>query len=107
MKNLNAAVLSLGEQQRLAFARLLVNQPEFAVLDEATSALGMENEANLYAKLSGLGIHYISVGHRSSILDYHDLVLELYGRDQWRLLPVEQYQAEMALSSAHPGAAPG
>jgi putative ATP-binding cassette transporter len=102
-----ADILSLGEQQRLAFARLLVNQPEFAVLDEATSALDMENETNLYAKLSGLGIHYISVGHRSSILNYHDLVLELQGRDKWRLLPVEQYQAEIATGPANPGAAPG
>jgi putative ATP-binding cassette transporter len=37
-----ADVLSLGEQQRLAFARLLINQPRFAVMDEATSALDIE-----------------------------------------------------------------
>jgi putative ATP-binding cassette transporter len=92
-----ADVLSLGEQQRLAFARLLINQPRFAVLDEATSALDMENEANLYGKLRELGIHYISVGHRSSILNYHTRVLELKGQDKWRLLPVPEYRAALSL----------
>jgi vitamin B12/bleomycin/antimicrobial peptide transport system ATP-binding/permease protein len=91
-----ADVLSLGEQQRLAFARLLINEPGFAVLDEATSALDMNDEANLYAKLKERGIHYISVGHRSSILAYHDRVLELQGRDKWRLLPVKEYHASAA-----------
>ena len=95
-----ADVLSLGEQQRLAFARLLINQPGFAVLDEATSALDMENEANLYGKLKELGIHYISVGHRSSILDYHNRVLELQGQDKWRLLPVQEYLAVAAITPA-------
>ncbi len=86
-------VLSLGEQQRLAFARLLINQPGFAVLDEATSALDMKNEMNLYGRLKELGIHYISVGHRSSILGFHDRVLELGGPDKWRVLPVNEYRA--------------
>jgi len=88
-----ADVLSLGEQQRLAFARLIINQPRFAVLDEATSALDMENEAKLYNKLRELGIHYISVGHRSSILNYHNKVLELKSQGKWRLFPLKEYQA--------------
>jgi putative ATP-binding cassette transporter len=89
-----ADVLSLGEQQRLAFARLFVNTPGFAVLDEATSALDRENEANLYRKLQDRNIHYISVGHRSSILDYHDHVLELLGTSHWQLLTIEEYRAK-------------
>ncbi len=88
-----ADVLSLGEQQRLAFARLFINQPGFAVLDEATSALDVENEGHLYGKLRELGIHYISVGHRRSIVDYHNRVLQLQGGDQWRLLSVQDYRA--------------
>ncbi len=87
-----ADVLSLGEQQRLAFARLLLNRPRFAVLDEATSALDVENEANLYRLLAQGGIRYISVGHRASILDFHNLVLELQGRAAWRVLPVAEYR---------------
>ena len=93
-----ADVLSIGEQQRLAFARLLINKPAFAVLDEATSALDAENEANLYRRLQHMGIRYISVGHRSSILDYHDRVLELHGPDRWRYLPVAEYRAAAGLA---------
>ncbi len=88
-----ADVLSLGEQQRLAFARLFLNRPGFAVLDEATSALDVENERILYERLQDLGIQYISVGHRSSILEHHTRVLELLGGEKWRLLPAEEYQA--------------
>ena len=87
-----ADVLSLGEQQRLAFARLLINHPLFAVMDEATSALDIENEANLYRKLQELGVHYISVGHRASIIGFHSRVLDLRGRQNWRLLPVVDYR---------------
>ncbi|HYA14821.1 MAG TPA: ABC transporter ATP-binding protein/permease [Syntrophales bacterium] len=94
-----ADVLSLGEQQRLAFARLLMNRPRFAVMDEATSALDLENEANLYRKLNELDIHYISVGHRASILDYHNRVLELQGQNKWRLLPVPEYRAATSLTA--------
>ena len=91
-----ADVLSLGEQQRLAFARLLINRPRFAVLDEATSALDVENEANLYRQLQDLGVHYISVGHRTSILGFHNQVLDLQGQDDWRLLPVADYRPATA-----------
>jgi len=94
-----ADVLSLGEQQRLAFARLFINRPGFAVLDEATSALDNENEATLYGKLQELGIHYISVGHRRSILDYHHYVLELRGQDQWQLLSVAEYKTKAGISA--------
>lgn len=87
-----ADVLSLGEQQRLAFARLLINRPGYAVLDEATSALDVTDEANLYHRLQQLGINYISVGHRTSIVGFHDRVLELQGPDKWRLLTVPEYR---------------
>jgi putative ATP-binding cassette transporter len=94
-----ADVLSLGEQQRLAFARLLMNQTKYAVMDEATSALDLENESNLYRKLNELDIHYISVGHRASILDYHNRVLELQGQEKWRSLSVPEYRALMSITA--------
>merc|ERR1719262_828765 len=59
--------LSLGEQQRLAFGRLLVNRPRMAILDEATSALDMETEAKMYkllqdmARNDDIGLTYVSV----------------------------------------------
>jgi putative ATP-binding cassette transporter len=78
-------LLSLGEQQRLAFARLLLAKPGYAVLDEATSALDAPNEALLYGELQNAGTTYISVGHRPSLPAYHDQVLELQGGGNWRL----------------------
>lgn len=78
-------LLSLGEQQRLAFARLLLTKPAYAILDEATSALDGPNEALLYRELQTEGTTYISVGHRPSLPAYHDRVLELQGGGNWRL----------------------
>jgi putative ATP-binding cassette transporter len=46
--------------------------------------------------LKDRGIHFISVGHRASILDYHNYVLDLQGPDAWRLLPVKDYQDKTA-----------
>ncbi len=71
-----AEVLSLGEQQRLIFARLLLNQPAYAILDEATSALDSNNEAHLYQQLQDSGITFLSVGHRESLNPYHQAVLD-------------------------------
>jgi putative ATP-binding cassette transporter len=86
-------ILSLGEQQRLAFARLLVNQPNFIILDEATSALDLRNEDNLYKQLQKMGKTFISVGHRESLFKYHQKVLELSEDSSWRLVDMEQYRA--------------
>lgn len=86
-----ANVLSLGEQQRLAFARLLLTAPRYAILDEATSALDLKNEANLYEKLRSRKTTVVSVGHRSSLINYHQNVLEIDGEGNWQLLSAEEY----------------
>jgi putative ATP-binding cassette transporter len=80
-------VLSLGEQQRLTFARILLNQPDFAILDEATSALDLANEAKLYAHLCYTGTTFISVGHRESLSEYHQTTLELSEDHTWTIKP--------------------
>ena len=87
-------LLSLGEQQRLAFARLLLNSPKVVVLDEATSALDVETESLLYALLRDREVSFISVGHRPTLKDFHDTVLELSGDCDWRLLPATSYDFE-------------
>ena len=84
-------ILSLGEQQRLAFARLLLNSPRFAVLDEATSALDIETEKKLYSLLKRRELSMISVGHRPSLKDFHQNILELSGNGNWKLLTAENY----------------
>jgi putative ATP-binding cassette transporter len=70
-------ILSLGEQQRLAFARLLVTKPKYAILDEATSALDVNNEEHLYSLLVETETTFISVGHRPSLKKYHQVILNL------------------------------
>jgi putative ATP-binding cassette transporter len=70
-------VLSLGEQQRLAFARLLVTKPKYAILDESTSALDVKNEERLYTLLQELGTTFISVGHRPNLQKYHQVIVNL------------------------------
>ena len=84
-------ILSLGEQQRLAFARLLLNSPHFAVLDEATSALDIETEKHLYNLLKERELSIISVGHRPTLKDFHQNVLELNGKGAWKLLTAKNY----------------
>jgi putative ATP-binding cassette transporter len=70
-------VLSIGEQQRVSFARLFLRKPRLAFLDEATSALDEPNERLLYDRLRKLGISYVSVGHRSTLKEFHDYLLTL------------------------------
>ncbi|MFN9485849.1 MAG: ABC transporter ATP-binding protein/permease [Cyanobacteriota bacterium] len=84
-------LLSLGEQQRLAFARLLLNSPRFVVLDEATSALDVATEKRLYELLVARDLAFVSVGHRPTLTAYHNTVLELDGTGAWRLLPAAGY----------------
>jgi putative ATP-binding cassette transporter len=88
-----ANVLSVGEQQRLAFARVLITQPRYAMLDEATSALDAKNEDRLYQLLAGTPTTFVSVSHHDALLEYHQNVLELLGDGRWDLFPVRQYSA--------------
>ena len=70
--------LSLGEQQRLAFARIMYNKPNLVVLDEATSALDLAGEKVMYENLSSMaGVAFISIGHRPSLVCYHNKKLIL------------------------------
>ncbi|MES2982141.1 MAG: ABC transporter ATP-binding protein/permease [Verrucomicrobiota bacterium] len=78
-------ILSLGEQQRVAFARLFLHPPKFAFLDEATSALDEDNQARLYALLKKTGVGYISVGHRTTLIEHHERLLELNRSGSWEI----------------------
>ena len=78
-------VLSLGEQQRVAFARLFLHHPKFAFLDEATSALDEDNQDHLYAMLKESGTAFISVGHRTTLISQHDRLLILDRSGTWEM----------------------
>ncbi|XP_074285256.1 ABC transporter D family member 2, chloroplastic [Silene latifolia] len=72
-----SSVLSLGEQQRLAFARLLLAKPYLILLDESTSALDEDNETHLYGLIEAAGVTYVSIGHRRSLFSYHNKLLHI------------------------------
>ena len=77
--------LSLGEQQRLAFARILLLKPGLLFLDEATSALDEDSEAKLYGLLRAASwrLTMVSVGHRSTLRGFHDQILDLAAFSPW------------------------
>ena len=82
-----AKVLSPGEQQRVAFARILLTRPKVALLDEATSALdeGLERVVYDLVRTELPDTVLISVSHRPTIDRYHQQHLELLGDGAWRL----------------------
>ena len=81
-------VLSLGEQQRVAFARLFLKKPAIAFLDESTSALDEENERFLYEKLRESRIAFVSVGHRSTLKEFHETLLLLKNDGTSEMTPI-------------------
>jgi putative ATP-binding cassette transporter len=105
-------ILSLGEQQRLAIGRLLLNHPRVAFLDEASSAMDEGLEHSMYRLLreSLPGATLVSVGHRSSLLSFHTRVLELLGEGRWRLQelpePASNAAAKTMLPMGHTAAHP-
>lgn len=88
--------LSPGEQQRLAFARAILQQPDFLFLDEATSALDEETEAAMYAllveRLPRAAI--VSIAHRSTVARWHGRHLRYRpvhaAGDEPRYLPADE-----------------
>lgn len=73
-------ILSLGEQQKLAFVRIFLNCPKWVFLDEATSAMDEETETKLYSLLISMpGMTVVSVGHRSTLDRFHERKLVIDG----------------------------
>jgi putative ATP-binding cassette transporter len=82
-----AKVLSVGEQQRIAFARVLLAKPSAVFLDESTSAMDVGLELMLYELLRSElpDAVLVSVSHRSTVEQFHARHLELVGDGGWRL----------------------
>ena len=86
-----AKVLSPGEQQRVAFARILLTKPKAVFLDEATSALDEPLEFMIYGLVRRElpETVFVSVTHRTTVNRHHEQHLELLGEGRWRFGPVE------------------
>jgi putative ATP-binding cassette transporter len=96
-------LLSVGEQQRLAFGRVLVHAPGIVILDEATSALDSANEASLYARLRDSGTTLISIAHRPAVLRHHTHVLHLTGEGAWEVHEADAFTFDAPAAAARAG----
>ena len=74
------SLLSMGDQQRIAAARLFYHRPSFAILDECTSSLTAEVERTMYTEAKRLGITLMTVSHRRSLWAYHGWILQFDGQ---------------------------
>jgi putative ATP-binding cassette transporter len=84
-------ILSIGEQQRLAFARVLFNRPQLAFLDEATSATdeGLEHALYTLLRTELPDCMLVSIGHRSTLDAFHAFRLQLDGHGGWDMHTAE------------------
>ena len=85
-------ILSLGEKQRLAAARLFYHSPKFAILDECTSGVSAAMERRLYETCERRGISCITISHRPVLEQYHDVVLNILadGKGGWEWRQTER-----------------
>ena len=93
-----AKVLSPGEQQRIAFARVLLTKPKAVFLDESTSALdeGLEFLVYNMVRTELPDTILVSVSHRKTVEQHHTHELELLGEGEWRFGRVQGEETEPA-----------
>ncbi len=77
-------IIGTGEQQRLAFARLLLARPNFVFLDESVTAMDQGIADSLYRSLPNFVERFVSTGDAADLRQYHDHILELHGDGTWR-----------------------
>ncbi|XP_038649809.1 ATP-binding cassette sub-family D member 3a [Scyliorhinus canicula] len=81
-------VLSGGEKQRMAMARLFYHKPQFAILDECTSAVSVDVEGYIYSHCRKVGITLFTVSHRKSLWTHHEYYLHMDGRGNYEFKPI-------------------
>lgn len=87
-------VLSGGEKQRIAMARLFYHRPQFAILDECTSAVSVDVEGFMYNHCREIGITLFTVSHRKSLWRHHEYVLAFDGRGNYSYSPIDSHTQE-------------
>ncbi|XP_065804780.1 ATP-binding cassette sub-family D member 3a isoform X2 [Labrus bergylta] len=87
-------VLSGGEKQRMAMARLFYHKPQFAILDECTSAVSVDVEDFIYSHCRTVGITLFTVSHRKSLWKHHEYYLHMDGRGNYEFKPITDETVE-------------
>ncbi|GMT15001.1 hypothetical protein PFISCL1PPCAC_6298, partial [Pristionchus fissidentatus] len=82
-------VLSGGEKQRIAMARLFYHRPRYAILDECTSAVSVDVEGAMYSLCRQLNITLFTVSHRKSLWAHHEYSLFMDGRGNYEFTPID------------------
>ena len=77
------SILSTGDQQRIAAARLFYHRPKYAILDECTSSLTSAIEQTIYTEAKNLDITLMTVSHRKSLWRYHGWILQFDGQGSY------------------------